>query len=43
MSEKAKPIFHRRIFWNQAFEKLDYDLLAVFINIGHLGFSTSKI
>jgi len=31
MSEKAKPIFHKRIFWDVDFEKLDYDLRANFV------------
>jgi hypothetical protein len=31
MSEKAKPIFHRRIFWDVNFDKLDYDLRANFV------------
>jgi hypothetical protein len=28
---KAKPIFHRRIFWDVNFDKLDYDLRANFV------------
>ncbi|HMP93303.1 MAG TPA: hypothetical protein PKD90_10555 [Phnomibacter sp.] len=31
MDEKAKPIFHRRIFWDVDFEKLDYHLRASFV------------
>jgi hypothetical protein len=31
MSEKAKPIFHRRIFWDVNFDALDYDLRANFV------------
>ena len=31
MSEKAKPIFHRRIFWDVNFDMLDYDLRANFV------------
>lgn len=31
MSEKPKPIFHKRIFWDVDFEKLDYDAKANFI------------
>ena len=31
MSEKAKSIFHKRIFWDVNFEKLDYDLRANFV------------
>lgn len=31
MCEKAKPIFHRRIFWDVNFDKLDYDLRANFV------------
>ncbi len=31
MGEKAKPIFHKRIFWDVDFEKLDYDLRANFV------------
>jgi hypothetical protein len=31
MLEKAKPIFNRRIFWDVAFDKLDYDLRASFV------------
>ena len=31
MFEKAKPIFHRRIFWDVNFDKLDYDLRANFV------------
>lgn len=31
MTEKTKPIFHRRIFWDVDFDKLDYDAKANFI------------
>lgn len=31
MNEKAKPIFHKRIFWDVDFDKLDYDLRANFV------------
>jgi len=31
MSTKPKPIFHKRIFWDVDFEKLDYDNKANFI------------
>ena len=33
MSEplKAKPVFHKRIFWDVNFEKLDYDAKAAFV------------
>lgn len=31
MSEKVKPIFHRRIFWDVDFDKLDYDAKASFV------------
>ncbi|MCR9016197.1 DUF6922 domain-containing protein [Aquiflexum gelatinilyticum] len=31
MSEKPKPIFHRRIFWDVNFDKLDYDAKPNFI------------
>ncbi|MBK9742858.1 MAG: hypothetical protein IPO94_07780 [Saprospiraceae bacterium] len=33
MSEaiKAKPIFHKRIFWDVNFEKIDYDAKAAFV------------
>jgi hypothetical protein len=31
MEEKAKPIFHKRIFWDVDFEKLDYDAKANFV------------
>lgn len=31
MGEKAKPVFHRRIFWDVDFDKLDYDLRANFV------------
>ena len=29
--EKEKPIFHRRIFWDVDFDKIDYDAKAVFV------------
>ncbi|HCZ36350.1 MAG TPA: hypothetical protein DHV26_10545 [Cytophagales bacterium] len=29
--EKSKPIFHRRIFWDVDFDKLDYDLRYKFV------------
>lgn len=28
---KTKPVFHKRIFWDVNFEKLDYDLRAAFV------------
>jgi len=31
MEEKAKPQFHRRIFWDVNFDKLDYDKYANFV------------
>lgn len=31
MSEKPKPIFQKRIFWDVDFEKLDYDAKANFV------------
>ena len=31
MSDKTKPIFDKRIFWDVNFEKLDYDLRANFV------------
>ena len=31
MDKKAKPIFHRRIFWDVDFDKLDYDAKASFV------------
>ena len=31
MSEKPKPIFHHRIFWDVDFEKIDYDSKASFV------------
>lgn len=31
MSEKMKPVFDKRIFWDVNFEKLDYDLRANFV------------
>ncbi len=31
MSEKTKPVLHRRIFWDVDFDKLDYDLRAKFV------------
>jgi hypothetical protein len=31
MTEKPKPIFHKRIFWDVDFEKLDYDTKASFV------------
>jgi hypothetical protein len=31
MQTKAKPIFHKRIFWDVNFEALDYDAKASFI------------
>jgi hypothetical protein len=30
-SEKAKPVFHKRIFWDVNFEKIDYDAKASFV------------
>ncbi|MBC7650456.1 MAG: hypothetical protein H7101_01760 [Deinococcales bacterium] len=29
--EKAKPIFHKRIFWDVDFDNLDYDAKANFV------------
>lgn len=29
--EKSRPIFHRRIFWDVDFDKLDYDLRYKFV------------
>jgi len=31
MPQKPKPIFHKRIFWDVNFEKLDYDAKANFV------------
>ncbi|MDZ4846745.1 MAG: hypothetical protein SH857_14485 [Chitinophagales bacterium] len=31
MLQKPKPVFHKRIFWDVDFEKLDYDAKANFI------------
>lgn len=31
MSEKAKPIFDKRIFWDVVFENIDYDAKAKFV------------
>ena len=31
MADTAKPIFHRRIFWDVDFDKLDYDAKASFV------------
>ena len=31
MADKPKPIFHRRIFWDVDFDKLDYDTKASFV------------
>lgn len=31
MPEKKKPVFHKRIFWDVNFEKLDYDAKAAFV------------
>lgn len=31
METKAKPIFHRRIFWDVDFDKLDYDKKSSFV------------
>lgn len=31
MPQKPKPIFHKRIFWDVDFEKLDYDAKANFV------------
>lgn len=31
MESKAKPIFHRRIFWDVGFDKLDYDKKSSFV------------
>lgn len=31
MDEKNKPVFHKRIFWDVDFEKIDYDAKANFV------------
>lgn len=31
MQQKPKPVFHKRIFWDVDFEKMDYDAKANFI------------
>ena len=31
MSEKVKPIFNKRIFWDVNFEQIDYDAKANFV------------
>jgi len=31
MEQKDKPIFHKRIFWDVNFEKIDYDAKANFV------------
>jgi hypothetical protein len=31
MELKAKPVFHKRIFWDVDFEKIDYDLKYKFV------------
>jgi hypothetical protein len=31
MTTKEKPVFHRRIFWDVDFDKLDYDKKASFV------------
>ncbi len=31
MPQKPKPVFHKRIFWDVDFEKLDYDAKANFV------------
>ncbi len=31
MPDKAKPIFHKRIFWDVVFENIDYDAKANFV------------
>jgi hypothetical protein len=31
MTEKSKPIFNRRIFWDVDFDKIDYDDKASFV------------
>lgn len=31
METKAKPIFHRRIFWDVDFDKLDYEKKSSFV------------
>jgi hypothetical protein len=31
MVQKNKPIFHRRIFWDVDFDKIDYDAKANFV------------
>lgn len=31
MKSKTPPVFNKRIFWDVAFEKIDYDAKAVFV------------
>ena len=31
MANKAKPVFHKRIFWDVVFENIDYDTKANFV------------
>lgn len=31
MTKKGKPVFHKRIFWDVDFEKIDYDAKANFV------------
>jgi hypothetical protein len=31
MTDKPKPVFHKRIFWDVDFENLDYDAKANFV------------
>jgi len=31
LTDKIKPVFHRRIFWDVDFDKLDYDAKANFV------------
>ena len=31
MNHKAKPVFHRRIFWDVDFDQLDYDTRSAFV------------
>jgi hypothetical protein len=31
MAAKQKPVFHKRIFWDVDFDKLDYDDMANFV------------
>jgi hypothetical protein len=31
MADKEKPVFHRRIFWDVDFDRIDYDAKANFV------------